>query len=165
MQQLPLINPDSVSEEEVATYRLRRAARAVVTDAEGKVALLHVSKLGFYKLPGGGIEEGEEIIEALKRECIEEIGCEVEVVGEVGTLTEYRREQTLKQTSYCYLALVVGDKGTPNLEQGEADSGFQTVWLSVTDARAAFSGSTLDDYEAAKYIVPRDTAFLNATGL
>src|SRR3989344_3275304 len=84
----------------------RRAARAVLFDADGKVGLSHVANKHYYKLPGGGIDGNEEVIEALKRECREEIGCEIEVMGEVGEIVEHRDKIDLVQTSYCFLAKV-----------------------------------------------------------
>ena len=42
-------------------YSQREAARAVMADAEGRIALLHVVKYGYYKIPGGGIDPGESI--------------------------------------------------------------------------------------------------------
>ena len=82
------------------------------------------------KLPGGGIEAGEDHVTALRRECQEEIGCDVEVIGEIGTITEWRKMLTLTQRSYCYVARVKGAKGTPHLEGGEIEDGFKEVWLS-----------------------------------
>ena len=52
----------NVSEEEVKNYRVREAGRAVVMDRDGMIALLHVTKESYYKLPGGGIEETEDKI-------------------------------------------------------------------------------------------------------
>lgn len=43
-------------------YHHRKAARAVVLDSDGSVALLHVSKFGYHKLPGGGVEENEDLV-------------------------------------------------------------------------------------------------------
>jgi 8-oxo-dGTP pyrophosphatase MutT (NUDIX family) len=96
MKLIKIINPENVSEEEVKGYRTREAGRAVVFDDEGKVALLSVSKENYYKLPGGGVEEGEDKITALHRECQEEIGCDVEIVNELGFIVEYRKIFTLK---------------------------------------------------------------------
>lgn len=80
MKQLALINPENSTEEEVKTYQVREAARAIVLDENNMIALLHVSRDGYYKLPGGGIEDSEDPVDALKRECREEIGCEIEVI-------------------------------------------------------------------------------------
>src|SRR5688572_4730076 len=113
MKELLLINPESVTEEEVKEYPVREAARAIVTDEDGLIALLHVSNKNYYKLPGGGMEKGEDRIQALKRECLEEIGCHIEVTGEIGSIVEYRKIFHIKQISHCYLARLKGSKGTP----------------------------------------------------
>ncbi|MBU6501067.1 MAG: NUDIX domain-containing protein [Patescibacteria group bacterium] len=118
-------------------YKVRKAARAVVFDKEGKVALLYVSKHGYHKLPGGGIDEGESIIEALKRECLEEIGCDVEVAAEVGEIIEYRHfpdERDEEQESFSYIANVTSKKGEPRFEQDEIDDGFEVQWVNPETA-------------------------------
>jgi len=71
-------------------------------------------------------------MKALERECQEEIGCDVEVVSEVGSIIEYRKIFTLKQTHNCYLAKVKGQKGTPDFTNDEKNNGFEQVWLSYT---------------------------------
>lgn len=37
----------------------RRAARAVIRNHENQIAIMYFTKTGSYKLPGGGIDEGE----------------------------------------------------------------------------------------------------------
>lgn len=37
----------------------RRASRGVIFDKDGRVAMMHFLTTGSYKLPGGGIDEGE----------------------------------------------------------------------------------------------------------
>ena len=160
MKQLKLINPENVSEEEIKKYLVREAGRAVVVDEDKKIALLHVSKENYYKLPGGGIEEGEDKMSALKRECLEEIGCNVEVINEIGSIVEYRKIFNLKQTSYCYLAKVKGQKGMPDFTENENEKGFEQVWLSYDEALKALTESKATSIEGNSYIVPRDTTFL-----
>jgi len=65
----------------LSDYRMRKAARAAVFDHEGNLALLHVSKHHYYKLPGGGIEVrcgpgGHSIY------CRARVGARFEVTGE-----------------------------------------------------------------------------------
>jgi len=60
------------------TYRL--SVHAVITN--GKQQVLQVKATydgGQWGLPGGSLEPGETVHEALVRECLEELGCEVEV--------------------------------------------------------------------------------------
>jgi len=160
MKNLKLINPENVSEEEVKSYSVREAGRAIVIDEGGKIALLHVTKKNYYKLAGGGIEEGEDKIIALKRECQEEVGCDVDVLNEIGFIVEYRKMFNLKQTSYCYLAKVKGEKGTPELTESEQKNGFENVWLSYDEALKALTENKATNNEGRDYIVPRDRAFL-----
>ena len=54
--------------------------RAVVLDADGCVFLVKHSYVAGWHLPGGGVEVGESIMEALKRELVEE--GRIELVGE-----------------------------------------------------------------------------------
>ena len=162
MKIIKLINPENVSEEEVKKYRIREAGRAVVVDENGMVALLHVTKESYYKLPGGGIEESEDKIIALKRECQEEIGCDVEVLEEIGIIVEYRKIFNLKQTSHCYLAKVKGEKGNPDFTDDEKENGFEQVWLPYDEALKVLSENIATNTEGRDYIVPRDTAFLES---
>ena len=60
------------------------AVSAVIVDAENRVLLVqrgHEPALGQWSLPGGSVEAGESMSEALRREVREETGLEVVVVG------------------------------------------------------------------------------------
>lgn len=74
-------------------YKIRRAARAVIFDESGKMALLHVTKDGYHKIPGGGVEDGEDIKEALCREALEEAGCSIEITNELGLILKDRAQK------------------------------------------------------------------------
>ena len=50
----------------------------VVTDPQEHVLLIRTNKAG-WELPGGRVEPGEDLVEAARREALEESGCEVEV--------------------------------------------------------------------------------------
>ncbi len=159
MKDIKILNPENVTVEESAGFRVRETARAVVFDDKMNVATFHSEKYDYYKLPGGGIEEGEEKEVALKRECMEEIGCEVEIISEVGVITEYRRQQNLKQISYCYTTKVVGEIKENKLTESEKSHDFEAVWLPLADAIEKVKNSSVNLYEAG-FMVARDLAFL-----
>jgi 8-oxo-dGTP pyrophosphatase MutT (NUDIX family) len=56
---------------------LTLGVRGVVLDGEGKVFLIHHTYVSGWQLPGGGVEVGETMLEALKRELMEEGRIEV----------------------------------------------------------------------------------------
>ncbi len=87
-------------------YSERKAGRAIVFNSENKIAILHATKYHFHKLPGGGLEKGENIELALERELSEEIGCEVNIGDELGSIIEVKNDYGQKQTSYCFIAEV-----------------------------------------------------------
>jgi 8-oxo-dGTP pyrophosphatase MutT (NUDIX family) len=160
MRLLRILNPENATEDEVKTYQVRTAVRAVVFDKDNKVAILNVSKHGYYKLPGGGVETGENLHQALKRECLEELGCEVEITGELGEIIEYRKMFKLKQISPCFLARVVGEKGQPAFTDEEIATGFKILWLKPEEAIPLFDPSKANEAEGELYIVLRDKTFL-----
>lgn len=163
MKQLLLLNPEHVSEQEAAKYKRRDAARAVVADPDGKYALLYVGAEKYYKLPGGGIKNTENVEEALRRECKEEIGTDIEITGEVGTIVEYRKIFALRQTSYCYHARMKGTKRESSFTDDERAHGFEVRWFPFDEALHALETCTPMGPEGKWYIVPRDIAFLKAT--
>ena len=68
---------------------VRNSAKAVIVQEGKLLAIKKQDKEGFYYvLPGGGQEHGENLHEALKRECVEEINVEVEI-GELMFIREY----------------------------------------------------------------------------
>lgn len=162
MKVIKTLNPENAADDEVAKFSVREAVRAVVYDQDDNVAVLNVSKQNYHKLPGGGVEEGEDVDTALKRECQEELGCEIEIVGELGQIIEYRKMFHLKQISPCYLAKVVGKKEKPSFTEEEMKDDFQIKWLAIEKAiKLLDSDRPLND-EGRLYIVSRDRTFLEA---
>jgi 8-oxo-dGTP pyrophosphatase MutT (NUDIX family) len=160
MKTIKILNPENATDEEIAKFKTREAARAIVFDQEGKIGVLYVANEHYHKLSGGGIKKGESILEGLKRECREELGCEIEVYGEVGQVIEYRKMFSLLQTSYVYLARVVGDKGAPNFTENELEDGFIIIWVTLDEAIELLASDQALGDEGKLYIVPRELALL-----
>ena len=51
----------------------RDSARSIII-RDGRLAMIHSIKYDYYKFPGGGIENGENPVEAMIRETREEAG-------------------------------------------------------------------------------------------
>ncbi len=153
------INDSDVGLEtkEDAKFRPRTAARAVLRKGD-KIALLHVSNHFYYKLPGGGVDEGESIEEGLKREILEEVGCTFKVLNEIGEILEHRSQIEQVQTSHCYLA-EVEEEGKPDFTDEEIEGGFELVWVTLDEAMKLLKESKPDTYDG-KFIVVRDLQFL-----
>ncbi|HEY1064286.1 MAG TPA: NUDIX domain-containing protein [Candidatus Saccharimonadales bacterium] len=138
----------------------RQAARAIVFNESGQVYLLHMSNYGYHKLPGGGVDDGEDMPTALFRELKEEIGCPAEITGEVGEIRELRSEMGWDQISYCYLAKQNGELVPTELEPSEIAQGAETVIAESIDAAIELlEKDSPVDYEG-KFIKQRDLIFL-----
>ena len=143
-------------------FQTRNVARAIVLNENNGVYLLKVSLHNYHKLPGGGVDRGEDIKSALARECMEEIGCEVDIIKDVGKIVEYLDGFRLIQTSYCFLAKHVGRQVASSLEKGEIAEGFvQVKAKNIDEAIRLLEQDQPDNYEG-HFIKIRDTALLKA---
>lgn len=137
-------------------YKPRTAARSVVFDGKN-VALMHVSKKGYYKLPGGGVEQDEGIKEALHREIKEEAGCTVKILEEIGEIIEHKSHRGIVQTSHCFFSKVI-EKGESELEEGEIADGFELIWVEPQRALELLK-ITPKDYSGT-FITKRDAHYM-----
>jgi len=67
-----------------STGQIRPGVSAVIVDGEGRVLLQRRTDNGAWGLPGGAVEFGESVLEALHREVREETGLTIEVERLVG---------------------------------------------------------------------------------
>lgn len=64
---------------------------AVIFDAAGRVLLTRRTDNGLWCLPGGALETGESVSEALRREVLEETGLDVEPTRLIGVYSDPHR--------------------------------------------------------------------------
>ena len=109
----------------------RHSARSVII-REGLVAMIHSLKYDYYKFPGGGIEDGENPIEAMIRETREEAGLIVipESVKEYGYVHRIQRSdrdaaECFVQDNFYYLCEAEDKRAPQQLDDYEAREAYR----------------------------------------
>lgn len=140
-------------------YTLRKSARAILLNEQGNIATQYLQTYTYHKLPGGGVDQGESVEKALRREVLEEVGCECEVVRPVGMVIEYRNKYDMIHLSFCFVAKVVGEIGETHLEEGEIEEGHTTLWLPAEEALEKMKHDVPKKFEG-HFILKRESTFL-----
>lgn len=134
MEQLgKLIISKTLSGQKIEKYRL--AARGIIIE-NGKLLMIHSKFYHDYTFPGGGVENGENELLALKRECEEEAGVVITNVRPFYKTIEKREindEEYLIHESHFYLC-EIKEYCETHLENYEIDLGYEPVWISIDDA-------------------------------
>lgn len=140
-------------------YTIRKAARIVLLNKDNKIAILSVKKGNYHKLPGGGIEFGENVKDALEREVKEEVGANINIAGELGMIIEYKEQHQQLQFSYCYYGFVCGEISAPNYTEQEKQDDFSLNWIELKSSIECFRHDSPDSY-IGKFIKNRDLSIL-----
>lgn len=112
----------------------RPTGKAIVFDHKNNIALIGNRVNSFYLLPGGGIDKNESIENGIVRECLEELGCHVELIDKIGIIEDYRTRDKKHCINYCYLARLIGKKGKVQLTEDEKKNGMHVIWISINKA-------------------------------
>ena len=134
MQTIMILDEKNYTEDMPVFERF--VVRALI-EKDGLFAMQQ-GKNGEYKIPGGGIDKGESIEEALMREVQEETGLVIipETITEVGEITELRRdifEGRLKYIAHSmhYTCEVKDEIVETALTESEKERGFQLAWADI----------------------------------
>lgn len=114
--------------------KIRDTVKVVLFNEKGEVALTHYPPSSNYPqneyyLPGGGVEKGEDLETALRREVIEEVGCKIKNIEELGQINEYWTKNPRKNVLFCYKAEVEGEVKELKLTTKEKERGQKVIWL------------------------------------
>lgn len=139
--------------------KLRLGSRGIVLREDGKIAVFNKSNKNEYKLPGGGLEGNENPEEAFKREVLEETGCEVEIIDNLGTTEEYKSIDNFKQISYVFVGKVKKDTKKLNITKKEQDEGSKLLWEEPQKALELIKKS-FNELVASKYASIYSTKFV-----
>ena len=114
----------------------RVGVRAIIR--KNGLLAMQQSASGEYKIPGGGMDAGESIEEALIREVREETGLVV-IPGslqELGEILEVRRDIFDKNTKYIahslhYICEVEDELVETSMTESEIKKGFHLAWADI----------------------------------
>lgn len=133
------IHPD-VEDITLPTFK-RKATRAIVLN-DSDILLLYTARYHDYSLPGGGIDEGESLEQALARELKEETGAQnVTNIRAFGLYEEFRPwykddADIVHMESYCFLCDIADELAEPELEDYEQNNGMEPRWVNIHQAIA-----------------------------
>jgi len=117
----------------------RKAARAIVLKGDD-ILMLYTKRYHDYTLPGGGIDDGEDITDGLIRELKEETGAKnITNIQAFGRYEEYRPWykddfDIVHMDSYCFTCNIDDELGDTQLEDYEVNNGMHPVWLNIHEA-------------------------------
>jgi len=121
-------------------YFKRTAVRAIIFK-DHKLAMIQSLKFQEYKFPGGGILDGEPMIEALIRETKEETGLLInkDSIKPYGYMIEKRKSilnpnDVFEMDSYYYLCEIFDEIHQPNMDDYEIEYGYQLKFVSLDEA-------------------------------
>lgn len=128
----------------------RPSVRAIIFK-DGKIAMVYNKKYNFYQFPGGGIEAGERMQDALIREVLEETGLcviknSIQEYGHVHRILKGITADIFIQDNYYFLCCVKDNLEQQNLDAHEAEAGYT---LEFPDPKLAIDvnrKNVLDDF-------------------
>jgi ADP-ribose pyrophosphatase YjhB (NUDIX family) len=152
-------------EEDYLDEVTRYGARGILLDNNLNIAMMFMSKNGYYKLPGGGIEAGETPDLAFLREVKEETGYNSVILEKLGYIEEHKKQNEFMQTSYCFIARKTSNNQQASFTDNELALGFSLTWMTYHKALEVMAKSfeCCIDY-TMRFMLLRDKLILENAG-
>ena len=118
----------------------REVVRAIVVDNEGAFYFCRAvrdddfGQSTLIETSGGGVEPGEDLVTAIRRELLEELGVTVEVLAEIGLVTDYYNLIHRRNHNHYYLCRALGFGARALTEQEANDFHLSVLKLSYEEA-------------------------------
>lgn len=119
---------------------IRNVVRAIVINDENKIALHHIfcsdifGERDYYETPGGGVEENEDLLSALKRELNEELGAkELIKIKHLAVVEDYYNLIKRKNINH-YFVVKCSKFEDVKFTDNEKRLIDKTIWININDA-------------------------------
>ena len=100
---------------------------------EGKLLVNKDNKDDFYKLPGGTVEQGDELYEACIREVKEEINADIEILKPLNPMIIYKNPQTQEE---MVIVLIHYEATLKNKEEVKPIEPIKEIkWLDIEEIK------------------------------
>jgi len=109
------------------------AVTAFVQDGQGRILMIRRTDNGLYAIPGGALELGETLTQAVCREVMEETGVAVDVIDLIGIYSdpghviEFANGEVRQEFSVCFRAIPVSG------ELRTSDESDEVLWVDPAD--------------------------------
>lgn len=101
---------------------------------EGKLLVNKDDKDDFYKLPGGTVEQGDNLLEACHRETKEEINGEVEIIKPLNPMIIYKNPQTEEEMTIVLIHYLAELKNKEEIKPIEPIK--EVKWLDIEEIKS-----------------------------
>ena len=137
----------------------RITARAIVRNQSGLYAVMYADKWKLHSLPGGGVEDGEDVLTALRREVYEETVCVCDDIRELGIVLENRATLDYTQINHYFVVTTAHTAVETHLTEAERNCCTVVKWVKF-DELVRLIGQQEFDRVQGKYLKLRDVAAL-----
>ena len=146
------------------TRQHRQVVRAIVTDSEGWYYFVRARRddafgnVSFIETSGGGVEAGEDLETALRRELMEELGAEVDILCKIGIVSDYYNLIHRHNINHYYLCRAKSF-GERHLTADEIEK-FHLFTLKLTYEEAVSEYERCRDSKIGRLIAARELPIL-----
>ena len=143
----------------------REIVRAIVVDESGMFRFIRADRDDVFcrgaviETAGGGVEQGEDLHAAVRREIREELGAEVEILAEIGTVSDYYNLIHRHNINHYFLCRAVSFGATQMTEDEVHTFHLSPLILTYDEAVAEYELRT--DTALGRLIAARELPILH----